>query len=119
MLEALTQRRLGVRRERVEPEVRGADVVGLLDDQLSTRVESSSGSREGEGDEEPQHGKDRAVDRADALGGGAGILLQPPEAEPAAELQAQQHAHEQAARVQEYRGPVAHVGSSLRGMWCA
>src|SRR6266850_6629550 len=91
--EALAQRRLEVGGEHVEPEVGRADMVGLLDDQLPPRVESGGRSGEGERDEEPQHGEDRAVDRADALGGGARIVLQSPEAEAAADLQEIGRAH--------------------------
>src|SRR5882724_2551116 len=45
------QRRLKVSREQVEPEVGSANIVGLLDDQLPSRVKSRTRSGEGKSDE--------------------------------------------------------------------
>jgi hypothetical protein len=49
--ETLAQRRLSVSRKQVEPEVCGANIVGLLDNQLPPRIESRARTGEGKSDE--------------------------------------------------------------------
>jgi hypothetical protein len=65
-------------RQHVEPQVGGADRIGLLDHELPPHIEPGRGSRERERDEETQQAEHRAIDRPDARPRALGITRQAP-----------------------------------------
>jgi hypothetical protein len=71
---AVAERRLQIGRDQVDPQIGGADRVGLLDDQVPPPIEAVRGPGEGERDQQPQEGEDRALDRPDALARSLRIL---------------------------------------------
>ncbi len=66
--EEVPQGRLGRGGQQIDPQIRGADRVGLLHDEVPARVETRRGSGEGEGDEKPHQAEDGAVHGAEPRG---------------------------------------------------
>jgi len=59
--ERVAQRGLQIGRDQIDPEIRGPDRVGLLDDQVPALVEAVRGTGERERDEESEEREDRAA----------------------------------------------------------
>ena len=75
--EEIPQLRLRVGGQQVDAQVGGADGVGLLGDQLPSRLEPRRGPREREGDQQPEQGEHGAVDRADAVRQAVRVVRKP------------------------------------------
>jgi hypothetical protein len=75
------------REAKVEPQVGGADVVGLLDDQVPTLVKARRRARESEGDEQAEQGEHRAIDRAGTGLRAFGIVGASANANPSADFE--------------------------------
>src|SRR5688572_1858365 len=84
--EAVAKRRPAIGGERLDPQVRGADRVCLVDDQLAPVIEATRGAVEGERDQQPQQTEDAGLDRADTRAGAGRIMSLVALAEPATEL---------------------------------
>ena len=90
--EPLSEGRLGGRRQQVQPQVGGANGIGLLDDQLPPDIEPRGSSREGEGYEQPQEAEHRTLDDPALRCRAISIVRSPPDAEPPTRFQQEQHA---------------------------
>ena len=102
------QRRLGLGRQRVDPEIRGRDRVGLLDDLVAAHVEAGDGPREGERHEEPEEAEDRPFDGSRPFVRPGGILPRPAHAEATAPLQEREHPEKEAEGEEQAEQLVAH-----------
>ena len=102
-------------RQHVEPQVRGADRIGLLDHELPPRIEPGRGSRERERNEETQQAEHRAIDRPDARPRALGITHQAAVSNAAADLLKDHHADEDSEGEQAGEEHVGHVEFSGRG----
>src|ERR1043166_1991036 len=64
--ERFAKLRLGRRRDEINPEVRGAHGVRLVDDWRGARGEAGQGAREGKRDHKSEEGEARALERAES-----------------------------------------------------
>ncbi|HEX4915945.1 MAG TPA: hypothetical protein VFV51_18425 [Vicinamibacterales bacterium] len=101
----VSQRFLGGSRKERDPQIRGADVIGFVHDEIAAVVEAARGAGERERDHQPHQAEHRGLHRPKARELAVRQFAMP-DAQTPAHFHGQQHAPEQQQPHQRCEGPV-------------